>query len=114
LQNILKNTKILINIHQTPHHHTCEELRILPALECGVIVISERSPLNELIPYNNLIIWADYDDIIEKTKEVKENYDFFHNKIFSKENMTLLSDLKKKNIEVLQHAIVIHNKITVV
>jgi hypothetical protein len=109
LQNILKNTKILINIHQTPHHHTFEELRILPALECGVIVISEKSPLNELIPYNNLIVWADYDDIIEKTKEVKENYDFFHNTIFSKENMTLLSELKQKNYEVLQHAIVIHN-----
>jgi len=105
LQNILKNTKILINIHQTPHHHTFEELRVLPALECGVIVISEKSPLYELIPYNNLIIWANYDDIIEKTKEIINNYDFFHNKIFSIENMTKLCNLKKLNYNTLENQI---------
>jgi len=105
LQNILKKTKILINIHQTPHHHTFEELRVLPALECGVVVISERSPLNELIPYNNLIIWADYDNIIEKTREVIEKYDFYHNEIFSAENKHLLYELKTTNYKVLQDAI---------
>jgi hypothetical protein len=105
LQNILKNTKILINIHQTPHHHTFEELRALPALECGVIVISEKSPLCELIPYNNLIIWANYDDIIEKTEEIINNYDFFHNKIFSIENMTKLCNLKKLNYNTLENQI---------
>jgi hypothetical protein len=105
LQNILKNTKILINIHQTPHHHTFEELRVLPALECGVIVISEKSPLYELIPYNNLIIWANYDDIIEKTKEIINNYDFFHNKIFSIENMTKLCNLQKLNYNKLENQI---------
>ena len=106
LQYILKNTKILINIHQTPHHHTLEELRVLPALECGVIVISEKSPLFEMIPYRNLIIWTTYEDIIEKTKEVINNYDFFHNKIFSLENMETLSNLQIINYDVLQNSII--------
>lgn len=113
LQNILKNTKILINIHQTPYHHTFEELRVLPALECGVIVISERSPLNETIPYNNLIIWADYNDIIEKVREVIENYEIFHSTIFSTENRDILYELKNENYKVLQSAI-LHRSLTIV
>lgn len=105
MQHILQKSKILINIHQTPHHHTLEELRVLPALECGVIVISEKSPLIETIPYSDLIIWVSYDDIIEKTKEVINNYDFFNNKIFSKENIDKLCNLKKINYETLNNAI---------
>ena len=73
LQNVLKNTKIIINIHQTPHHNSFEELRVLPALECGVIVICETSPLKESIPYHDLIIWENYDNIINKTNEVLSN-----------------------------------------
>jgi hypothetical protein len=103
--NLLKNTKIIINIHQTPHHDTFEELRVLPALECGVIVISENSPLSELIPYNDLIIWSDYDTIIEKLKEVIENYDIYHDKIFTEENINKLNNLKKINYDVLEKAI---------
>jgi len=105
LQNIYKNTKILINIHQTPHHHTFEELRVLPALECGVIVISEKSPLNEIIPYNDLIIWANYGDIINKTKEVIDNYNSFHDAIFSIKNINLLCNLPKINYDTLHNAI---------
>ena len=106
LQNVLKRTKILINVHQTPHHHTFEELRVLPALECGVIVISENSPLIELIPYSNLIIWVKYDDIIEKIKEVINNYDIFHNQVFSEVNKTILCNIRKVNYSVLHNEII--------
>jgi hypothetical protein len=105
LQYILKKTKIIINIHQTPHHHTLEELRVLPALECGVIVISEQSPLLENIPFSDLIIWTNYDNIVQKTKEVINNYDFFYNKIFSVENIEKLCNLKKLNYDILKNTI---------
>jgi hypothetical protein len=105
LQHILKKTKIIINIHQTPHHHTLEELRVLPALECGVIVISEQSPLLENIPFSDLIIWTNYDNIVQKTKEVINNYDFFYNKIFSVENIEKLCNLKKLNYDILKNTI---------
>jgi len=77
----------------------------LPALECGVIVISEKSPLNELIPYNDLIIWANYEDIIQITKEVINNYDFFHDKIFSIKNINKIYNLQKTNYDVLKNSI---------
>jgi hypothetical protein len=95
LQNLYKNTKILINIHQTDHHHTCEELRILPALQCGVIVICEESPLKEQIPYNQYILWCDYDNLIEKIKYVEENYDEIYKQIFINSNI-------KKDLDLLQ------------
>jgi len=105
MENLLKNTKIIINIHQTPHHDTFEELRVLPALECGVIVISEKSPLFETIPYNDLIIWTSYEDIIEKVKEVIVNYDLYHNEIFSVKHIETLVNLKKINYDLLQSEI---------
>ena len=105
LQDILKRTKILVNVHQTPHHHTFEELRVLPALECGVIVISEKSPLNELIPYNDLIIWVNYDDIVNKLKEVLDNYEDYHEKIFSIEHRNILNNLSGQNHDTLYHKI---------
>lgn len=108
LQNLYKNTKVLINIHQTFYHHTFEELRVLPALQCGVIVICENSPLNELIPYNDYIIWSSYDKILEKAQEVLNNYDHYHNLIFNKEKRNILNDFDTINYNNLTNEISKH------
>ena len=105
LQDILKNTKILINIHQTPHHNSFEELRVLPALECGVIVISEKSPLSETVPYHNSIIWVNYDDIVDIVNKVIQNYDYIHDKIFSIENRNIIDSLSDHNYNILEKII---------
>lgn len=108
VENMIKlynNTKILINIHQTDYHDTFEELRVLPALLCGTIVICENSPLNELIPYNNLLIWCSYDDMVNKVKDVCENYDVYYNKIFTSDNIKILNNLHTENINLLKRHI---------
>ena len=105
LQELYQNTKVLINIHQSPHQDTFEEIRCLPALQNGVVVISEKSPLNHLIPYNDLIIWCDYDNIIEKTKEVLENYTEYFEKIFTTQNIELLYKLEYQNEKSLEDKI---------
>jgi hypothetical protein len=105
LENLYLNTKILINIHQTDHHHTFEELRVLPALLCGVIVICEDSPLKEEIPYNKYIIWANYENILNKTIEVSENYNFYYSKIFENNDDTI-SILHKTNYNNLKKEII--------
>jgi hypothetical protein len=76
-----KRSKILINVHQTDNHHTFEELRVLPALLNGLVVVAENSPLKDSIPYSEYIIWCDYDDIVHKTKEVLDNYESYYQKI---------------------------------
>lgn len=106
LQELYQNTKILINIHQTPHHDTFEELRCLPALQNGVIVVSEKSPLSHLVPYNELIIWTDYDNIINKTKEVLENYEIYYKNIFTKKNIDLLNSIDASNKKVMEDKII--------
>lgn len=88
--NFYKKSKILVNIHQTDHHHTFEELRVLPALLNGLIVVAEDSPLKESIPYHEYIIWCKYEDIVSKTKEVLDNYDQFYDRIHGES-----SDLKE-------------------
>ena len=105
LQDVFKHTKVLINIHQDDNRKTFEELRVLPALQCGVIVICEESAYNELIPYNNLIIWSSYDKIVDKLVEVLENYDVYHSKIFCEENVTLLNGLQEMNVNALEKKI---------
>lgn len=105
LQKLFQNTKVLINIHQTLHHDTFEELRCLPALQNGVIVVSEKSPLSHLIPYNELIIWTDYDNIINKTKEVLESYEEYHKNIFSKKNIEILNNIDNENKRIIEDKI---------
>ncbi len=45
---------ILINVHQTSHHHTLEELRLLPALLRSMAIVSEETPLFKHVPYSDL------------------------------------------------------------
>lgn len=82
LEDLYQNIKILINIRQTDHHDTLEELRILPALRCGVIVVSERAPLVEKTRYSKYIIWSELDEIPAVVADIQNNYAFWHKKIF--------------------------------
>jgi len=98
LNNVYKKTKIMVNVHQTEHHHTFEEFRVLPALMTGVLVVSEKVPLTEIIPYSNFIIWSDYKDIAKTTLDVMNNYDEYYNKIFTNGNLSnVLMELKKRD-----------------
>jgi len=91
-------TGIMVNIRQTPHHDTLEELRILPALLNGVIIISEDVPLREKVPYNEFIIFSDYDSIPAKIKYVQENYAAIWQHIFSGDGFqAVMNQLKKSN-----------------
>lgn len=104
LDNIFFESKILVNVHQTDHHHTFEELRVLPALCRGVIIVSEDVPLKEKIPYHEFIIWSNYDELINKIKEVTENYNFYYEKIFNeklKEKIIEMLKTNKKNLDIL-------------
>jgi hypothetical protein len=105
IENLYRDTKVIINIHQTPHHDTFEELRCLPALQNGVIIVAEKSPLNHLIPYNDLIIWCEYDDIINKVKDVLDNYEEYHSKIFTNDNVTIINNMIIENNKTMEYKI---------
>ncbi len=102
LKKLYQNTKVLINMHQNDNADTFEELRCLPALQNGVIIVSEESPLSHLLPYNHLIIWTKYDNIIAKTKEVLDNYEEYHRKIFSSSNISILKNIDSNNKKAIE------------
>jgi len=93
------NSKIMVNIHQTDHHHTFEELRVLPALCNGVLIVSEDVPLKEYIPYSDSIIWAPYEGIQDKLEDVQNNYEEYYSKIFTDGLRNTLHLLRKQNKE---------------
>ena len=97
LDKLYFDTKILINIHQTDHHDTLEELRILPALRCGVIVISEESPLKKYSRYSDFIIWGKLEELPKIILDVQENYAKYHQKLFNRIFFTRMKRLEKSN-----------------
>lgn len=68
LRRLYAGAEVVVNVRQTDHHDTLEELRVLPALLCGAIVVSEDVPLRSLVPYERFVIWADYDRIPEAVR----------------------------------------------
>ena len=107
LKALYRNTKIIINIHQTDHHHTFEELRVLPALLNGVIVIAEESPLHENIQYHKHVIWSSYDNILDKVVEVENNYEDYYKKIFNDEFLNIVKQLENDNYNNLNYKLLI-------
>lgn len=99
LNEVYKKTKIMVNVHQTDHHHTFEELRVLPAVTTGVLVVSERVPLAEVIPYKDYIIWADYKDIASVAHDVMNNYEYYYNNFFVKGNLRKIINSMKSHDE---------------
>jgi hypothetical protein len=89
MKNFMDKYKVLVNIHQTDKYCTLEELRVLPALMTGILVISEESPYKEHIPYHEHIIWSTYNNMAETINNVLENYDFFRQKYLTNLNLTL-------------------------
>lgn len=105
LRVVYYNSKILVNVHQTDHHHTFEELRVLPALCNGVLIISEEVPLKEEIPYSESIIWSSYDRLPETIEKVKENYDYYYKKIFTEKLHNDLVKLQEDNLKNIKDII---------
>ena len=97
LDSVYLNTKMLINIRQTDFHDTLEELRILPALRCGVIVISEDAPLKKYCRYSEYILWEKLENLPDLILDVQNNYAAYHSKIFNPKFYTRMNRLSKAN-----------------
>jgi hypothetical protein len=106
LQKLYGDTRILVNVHQTDHHHTFEELRVLPALLCGVVVVSETVPLREEIPYRDFIVWCEYDQIVDTVRAVQEDYERYRRKMFGDGRFQEIVDaMRKRNQDNVQTAL---------
>ena len=93
-QDLYKCTKIMINIHQCIYHNTFEEVRVLPCLMMGVLVVSEDTPYRTRIPYHHMIIWVEKEEqVIDKVTHVLMHYKEYCQRVFTEENRKILEGL---------------------
>jgi hypothetical protein len=110
VENIYRNAKIVINIRQTDNYDTLEELRVLPALRCGAIVICERAPYVKRTAYSQFLIWGSLEELPGLIAEAERNYEEVHQRIFGDgtENsvfMKRMRRIEKCNVLSMQRAI---------
>jgi hypothetical protein len=110
VDQIYRSAKIVINIRQTDSYDTLEELRILPALRSGAIVVSETAPFVEKTAYSKFIIWGSLKELPSLIKEVEGNYQAIHRSIFGdgSDNSQFIKRMKrieKRNSLSIQRAI---------
>ena len=102
MKNVMDGYKILVNIHQNDTNQTLEELRVLPSLLTGILVVSEDVPYKEHIPYHKHIIWSSYDDLPNTINDVLNNYDTYREKYLKDLKKTILN-IKNKSDNVLMN-----------
>jgi hypothetical protein len=89
---------ILVNLHQTEHHHTLEELRILPALLQGVLVVSEPSPLIDKVPYSKFVTFASNEEMPGVILRLMDNYgESWANTFATGEFTKVVAELEESN-----------------
>ncbi len=74
--------KILLNIHFNENYKIYEEIRCTRCTLNNMIVITEESDNLSEYMYYDKIIEVKYDEIVDKTIEVLENYDDYYKKLF--------------------------------
>lgn len=82
VEKVYEKAKIVINIRQSDLYDTLEELRVLPALRSGAIVICENAPYMEKTAYSQFVIWGSIEEIPALIIEVERNYEAVHRRIF--------------------------------
>lgn len=105
LRRLYDRTQVLVNVHQTDHHHTFEELRVLPALLRGVIVISEDVPLRECIPYHRSIVWCSHAALVDTLRDVLADIEGYRARLFGEPLAGILADVQRDNLASVDAAI---------
>lgn len=88
IEQALESTAVLVNIRQKEYFQTFEELRVLPALLQGVLVVTEDSPHLDSVPYSKHIISSSPADIMEALRQVTSHYEKSHKECFGGSELT--------------------------
>ncbi len=106
LRNLYHSTRVLVNVHQTDHHDTLEELRVLPALLSGVVVVSEEAPLRQHIPYAPFLLWSSYENLVDTARRALEHHGEHYRRLFGGAELgCLLASLERQNRDNLDRAL---------
>lgn len=97
--NILLKSKVLINIHHLEKDYfILEEIRITRCILNKIIIISEESLNHENYILSKYIIFTKYDNLISKTIEVLNNYDYYYDLIYKDFDVDKINNQFEKQI----------------
>lgn len=82
--NEFSNCKIILNIHFDNNYKIFENIRCDRLLYAKILIISEYSIYNNLLDLKDFIIFENYDNLIDKIKDVLKNYDVYYNNFLHK------------------------------
>ncbi len=78
--------KIIVNVHFNIHYKIFEELRCNRCVFNKMIVISETSIFDNTNPLKKYMIIVPYTQLIQKIKDVYNNYEKYYNELFDNYN----------------------------
>jgi len=78
----LSKCKILINIHFKPTYKVLETFRCYRCIYNKMLIVSEDIQYSDTYYLDEHIIFAKYENVIDKVVEVINNYDYYYNKIY--------------------------------
>lgn len=103
LSSVYKRHKILLNTNQTDHHHTFSELRILPALLAGMLIVAEETPLLNLVRYESLLLTGEASELGNLLRDARENYRDLRSSLISRTSVSqVFEELKKENAQAFR------------
>lgn len=79
--NIISESKIILNLHYLAETDILETIRCYQALYKKKVVISEKSLYDENNDLDNLIIYSPYNEIVDKVFDVLKNYSIHKKKL---------------------------------
>ena len=85
--NILMRSKIFLNIHSFDNYDILEQTKINRLIYNKVIVISENGNKIKDTFIEKYIIHCDYNNLVEKTIDVINNYEYYYNLLFNDFNV---------------------------
>ncbi len=80
------SAKILLNVHFADDYNIYEAFRCDRLIFSGMIVVSEKSIANDTLDINELVIFEDYDKLVDKVIDIIKNYDIYYKNFIDKYN----------------------------
>ena len=78
--------KILLNVHYDTDYNVHEILRCDRWIFAGMMVVSEKSIWDKMLDISNLVIFEDYDGLVDRVVSTIKNYDTVYKDFMTRSN----------------------------
>lgn len=96
----ISSSKVLLNVHFADDYDIYEVLRCDRIVLAEMMIISEKSTDNVSLDINELVIFEDYDNLVNKTVDIIQNYNSYYQTFISKYNQTI-NGIKNERVKHL-------------